>query len=341
MSEKANPVLVGGFALGGLVIAIAGLLVFGGGKMFEKKFVCVAYFQESLSGMDIGAPVEYKGVRIGTVSDVKLIVDRENKKLVRPVTILLEPSRLSFKTGENDRDFSIEGIENSIKDGLRAKLATQSMLTGKLKIELDIQPNKEAIFRADNKEILEIPTILSPIEAMKEQFGQMHFSAVFADIHEITESISTIVDNEETKNLTKELNKTLRAVQEMMVTANKQLSTVGESVSTMAVNANKLMGDLDGQIVPASENLASIATSAKLSMKNANKLMMEFAASMTPLMKETTVAVGRIGGALDERSTLRVELEDMIDSLAKAAKSFSELTSYIEQHPESLLRGKE
>lgn len=101
------------------------------------------------------------------------------------------------------------------------------------------------------------------------------------------------------------------------------------------------MIDLDGRIAPAGENLASIATSAKLSMKNANKLMLDFAASMTPLMEETTVAVGRIGGALDERSTLRIELEDMIDSLTKAAKAFAELTSYIEQYPESLLRGKE
>ncbi len=341
MSEKANPVLVGGFALGGLVIAIAGLLIFGGGKMFEKKFVCVMFFQESLSGLDIGAPVEYKGVRIGTVSDVKLIVDRENKKLIRPVTILLEPSRLSFKGGEKDRDFSVEGIENSIKDGLRAKLATQSMLTGKLKIELELLPDTEAVFRGDNAGILEVPTILSPVEAMKEQFGKMHFSKFFADIHKITESISTIVDNEETKTLTAELNKTLRAVQELMLNADKQLSTVGESVSAMAVNANKLMGDLDGRIAPAGENLASIATSAKLSMKNANKLMLDFAASMTPLMEETTVAVGRIGGALDERSTLRIELEDMIDSLTKAAKAFAELTSYIEQYPESLLRGKE
>ena len=341
MSEKANPVLVGGFALGGLVIAIAGLLIFGGGKMFEKKFTCIAYFQESLSGLDIGAPVEYKGVRIGTVSDVRIIVDREKKMLVRPVTIILEPSRLSFKAGEKDRGFSLDGIENSIKDGLRAKLATQSMLTGKLKIELDMQPDTEAVFKAENSDILEIPTMLSPIEAMKEQFGQMHFSAVFADIHKITESISSIVEDEETKNLTKELNTTLRAVQELMVTADKQLLTVGNNVSAMALNANKLMSDLDSKVTPVSADIASIATSARLSMKNANKLMLEFAASMTPLMKETTVAVGRVSGALDERSTLRVELEDMIDSLAKAAKSFSELTSFIEQHPESLLRGKE
>ncbi len=340
MSKKANPVLVGGFAMGGLVIAIVGLVIFGSGKMFEKKYECVAYFEESLSGLDIGAPVEYKGVRVGTVSDVRIIVDREKKSLIRPVTIVLEPARLSFQDGA-ERGINYEGIDSSVQDGLRAKLATQSMLTGKLKIELSMQPDKEAVFKSKDTSVHEIPTILSPIEEMKEQFSKMHLSMIADDIHKITEDISVIVDSEETKKLTMELNKTLRSVQTIIVNADKQLSSVGKDVSAMAVNASRLMTDIDGKVTPMSENLASIAASAKASMKNANKLMVDFAASMTPLMKETTVAVGRLGGALDERSTLRVELEDMIDSLAKAAKSFSELTDFIEQHPESLLRGKE
>ena len=151
---------------------------------------------------------------------------------------------------------------------------------------------------------------------MKEQFGSMHFSKVFADIHKITESLSSLVENEETQNLSKELNKTLLAVQ-------------------------KMVAGIDGRIGPASDNLASIATSARLSMKNANKLIISLSEAIVPLMNETTVAVGRVGGALDERSTLRVEFEELLESLTKAAKSFSELTSYIEQHPESLLRGKE
>ena len=141
MSKKVSPVLVGSFVLGGVALAILGLVLFGGGKIFERKFYCVAYFQESLSGLDIGAPVEYKGVRIGTVSDVRLIVDQSEHVLHRPVTISLEPNRVYLTSGEHNKSFSLEGFTDIVKKGLCAKLASQSLLTGKLKIELDFHPS--------------------------------------------------------------------------------------------------------------------------------------------------------------------------------------------------------
>lgn len=333
MSEKANPVFVGGFALGGLIIAITGLLVLGGGKIFEKKITCVAYFDESLSGLDIGAPVEFKGVRVGTVTSVKLIINSEEHVIVRPVTFVLEPSRVSFKEG-NERSFSYEGVDRSIAEGLRAQLASQSMLTGKLKIELSINPEQEAVFKEKDDSIHEIPTMLSPLASIKEKFGGLQLGDIFLNIKEITAGLAVIMKDEEVKILPAEINKAMRDLQAVMLSLDKNISVV-------AGNVNKLLGDVDGKIGSVSENLASMATSARQSMKNANKLMLDFVTSMTPLMKETTVAVGRISGALDERSTLRIELEELLDSLSKAARSFDELTSYIEQHPESLLRGKE
>ena len=185
MSKKANPVIVGAFVMGGLAIAIIGLVIFGGGKMFEQKFTCVAYFDESLSGLDIGAPVEFKGVRIGTVTDVQLIIDREKRAIIRPVTLALEPSRISFMEGDNNRTFSYEGIDKSIMEGLRAQLASQSMLTGKLKVELSMIPDLDPVFKEEDKSLHEIPTVLSPIAAAKEKLGGLQLGDIFFNINEI------------------------------------------------------------------------------------------------------------------------------------------------------------
>ena len=72
MGKKANPAVIGAFVVGAVVLAVAGLLVFGSGKMFKHtvKFVC--FFPGAVDGLNVGAPVRFKGVEVGSVIDVRL-----------------------------------------------------------------------------------------------------------------------------------------------------------------------------------------------------------------------------------------------------------------------------
>ena len=72
MSKKANPAAIGVFVLAALAIAAGALVVLGSGKLFRESMRIVAFFEGSLSGLDVGAPVELRGVRVGTVTRILL-----------------------------------------------------------------------------------------------------------------------------------------------------------------------------------------------------------------------------------------------------------------------------
>jgi paraquat-inducible protein B len=91
-----TPAAVGGFILGGLAIVVVAILFFGGGETFTPKTKAVVYFQGSVGGLTVGAPVTFRGVAIGSVARVALLVDPSTLTARIPVYLQLEPDRVTL-----------------------------------------------------------------------------------------------------------------------------------------------------------------------------------------------------------------------------------------------------
>ena len=72
MSKQANKTLIGAFVVGATALVIAGILIFGSGDFFAERPKFVMFFEGSVNGLNVGAPVTFKGVKIGTVKEVNL-----------------------------------------------------------------------------------------------------------------------------------------------------------------------------------------------------------------------------------------------------------------------------
>lgn len=70
---------------------------------FTQKIPYTVYFEDSVRGLSPGAPVEFRGMRVGTVKDVKLLIDAADDRIRIPVTIEIEPQRIEVKGGSKDR----------------------------------------------------------------------------------------------------------------------------------------------------------------------------------------------------------------------------------------------
>ena len=102
MGKKTNPKLIGGFVIGAIALVIAGILAFGGGQYFATKVKCVAFFPgASLSGLDVGAPVTFRGVKVGEVTSIVIKYDVARQKLRVPIQFDLDPAELQFVSGEH------------------------------------------------------------------------------------------------------------------------------------------------------------------------------------------------------------------------------------------------
>ncbi len=91
MSKKVSKSLIGAFVLGAIALAVAGVVIFGSGKFFKKTYKFVMFFEGSVKGLNVGAPVIFRGVKIGQVTDIRLRFDLKDLTVMIPVYIEIDP----------------------------------------------------------------------------------------------------------------------------------------------------------------------------------------------------------------------------------------------------------
>ncbi len=122
MSKKANTTAIGVFVVGAIVLVVAGIIVFGGGRFFKDTKKFVLFFEGSMQGLGKGAPVAFKGVRVGSVTEIKVILDSRDLSPQIPVFIEIEPDRFTELRGERLRRIgqgNIGSVSHRISGGKR------------------------------------------------------------------------------------------------------------------------------------------------------------------------------------------------------------------------------
>ena len=123
-------------------------------------------FESSVRGLSIGAPVEYRGLRVGEVTNVeaKVAPDLDGvEDISLIVTIVISPARLGLDAAEQDA--SIDFLKKAVRRGLRAKLKSASLLTGALFVELLEQPDAPvALFDELAEPYPRLPSIPSDLD---------------------------------------------------------------------------------------------------------------------------------------------------------------------------------
>ena len=149
----------------------------GNEEIYEKTYVrktrWLLNFDGCVRGLSTGAPVGFKGIKVGKVIDIKLEFDYDKLAFRIPVVIELEPGRIKMiGTQKIDRRRANEIL---VEKGLRAQLKQGNLLTGQLYIDIDIHPDEPPQKIKYDGEYPEVPTIPTPLE-------------------EITKSVTNIVD---------------------------------------------------------------------------------------------------------------------------------------------------
>jgi paraquat-inducible protein B len=224
MSSKTNPTAVGAFVIGAIAISVIAVMVLGGSSLFDRRFECIVYFDESISGLDTGAPVEFQGVRVGTVTDVRLEVYSKSGELLRPVRLQLEGGRFHHVDSQQHDGDSEAGMNRMVDErGLRARLASQSLLTGKLKIELGLHPNTPVVRKNRHTDVFELPTLPSALRQMKQDLSQLPIADMVTESHEAIQRLSQLMDPEVTGRTIRNLNDTLANLSSMLAKLDQRI----------------------------------------------------------------------------------------------------------------------
>ena len=364
---RAHPVAIGAFAAGAVALAIAAVFIFGANKLFTRKFPVVMFFDENVAGLAVGAPVAYRGVRLGQVSEIHSVVG--TPRIAVAATLERGPLLTRGSTAGISADQMRRTLEEAIAQGLRAQLALQSLLTGQLYVSLVLRPDTPASLAGVDRGALEIPTIptiMAQLEVGLEKVPLVHLPK---HLYETLEGSARLLQ-------APELAKTLEAVGPLLADARTLLRRLDAEVGPLVASlkgtsdtARASMEDVTRQLDrvvsglgPEASRLMTSLTETSDTARGAVKdvsgdlqktlaqLGPELAALAVKLeevsdtargtLERTQVTLQDVDGALSGDSPLGYQLKQALQELAAAARSLQALADHLERHPESMLTGK-
>jgi paraquat-inducible protein B len=309
MAQKSNPKLIGGFVVGAIVLVVIGVLAFGGGEFLKPKTQGVLFFDGSLSGLDVGSPVTFRGVKVGEVTSLVIKYDVVHQVLRIPVTIEIQPEKIQVITGERNS----HNIQLLVERGLRAQLVVQSLVTGLVSINFDFRPEVPIRLVGAEPGALELPTMPSDIDLLK------------ASIVGVLDKISKLPTEELSSNLIavlKEAGQTLETIQGTVKNVDTQIQPLADSVKGAADQAGRLFADTNTNLPKLVADLQQVLTTANSALGQADQ----------------TLRTAR--NAIAPDSPLYVRLDSALREVNGTAASIRVLAETLQRNPQALLMGK-
>ncbi len=327
MRRSANMTLIGAFVVGGIVLFIMAVILLGGGSFSGSKPTAIAYFDDSVSGLDIGAPVKFRGVSIGKVSQVLLrTANQAASDYSVPVVMEFAPDLLT-RRGLDQALLQKQGLRGSVDKGLRAKLQQQSVVTGVLYVELDYFPDTAFKLHEAKGEVAEIPTLPSNLGALTKAVSQTLDQLSRIDFVSITKKVDSILGRIDQGASKIEFDK----INGNLVQASANISKItGDPAITKAVGdfsaamqgIDGLVKRLSGKVDPVTEDIQGMAAAGRKALERLN----ETSDNLRTLTKPGSPA--------------RRDLDQALADVSEAAQAIRSLADFIERNPETIIQGR-
>ena len=329
MSQKTSPALIGAFVLGALGVLIVAVIAFGSGQFFKQSREFVLYFDNSVNGLRVGAPVKFKGVEIGSVKDIRLQIGEETQVNKIPVLIQIDLDKMISRGATGVVAADPEAFRRAIVErGLRGQLLMESLVTGLLYVGLDLFPDTpiRLVQQADVAyKYPEIPTTPTTLEVAQDavtriinKLEEIDFKGVTKSLTETVDGVNRLVNSPDLKASLSALHQTMPKVDEALLSIRKMTTTVDGSVAT-----------LSGNLEQTSDAAREAMLQAAIAIKQTDGAL-----------KAAEVVMINVNGVMDPESPTFYELRKSLREVSAAARTLRLLSSYIERNPRALIFGK-
>ena len=316
MAKQVNRKMIGGFVLIAVGILAASVVIFGSGEWFKKSLQYVLHFQESVKGLNVGTPVLYRGFPVGAVK--RVIIQADVKGLKDSVLVYVEiyPESVVVVTEDLGMQHWKDRMSDLIDRGLRAQLVPQSLVTGKLVIELNIHPDAEPPTRmSHDPEIQEIPTIPSTLSRLEGFLAKL-------DLQTVIDRLVSVLGNAD------------------RILSNPDIDASISEFKGALVDARVLINHVNSKVDPLTDNLNSTLTDGRRLINNVDEKVDPLYKLLADALESADAAFKSIEDIAGKRSTTRAELDNTLKEVAGAARAVRILSEYLQQHPEALIKGK-
>jgi paraquat-inducible protein B len=292
------------------------------------------FFEGSVKGLNVGSPVVFRGVKIGEVTNVKLIFDPQKFSALIAVYAEVDPESFTVSVPGEEKSVLEKArrgalLKPLVEKGLKAQLQTQSYVTGQLIINVDFYPDKPIRLVGLEKKYNEVPTIPTSMAELEKSIETLPLKEIGEHLNNSLGGIDKIVNSPELSGSISAAHQALRS-------------------------ADKLVKDVDAEIKPLASDIHNVSASAVAALDQAKKTLAlnegvpgQMAASFDETLKvlrgtleETKKAVAEMAKVAGQNPNLGYELHKTLEQVTALSRSIRVLVDYLEQHPDSLVKGK-
>lgn len=346
MDRQASKMLIGSFVVGAVVLAVAGVLMFGGSKFIKKSETFVLFFQGSVKGLNEGASVLFRGVKIGSVKSISLEADATDMVIYIPVIIDIEEGRIHVIRGSRQKEIA-ESLPVLFEKGLRAQLIMSSLLTGQLVVELEFHPDAPLKLVGLEKKYPEIPTLPSTFEMIFDKLKDLDFDSLVGKIVSAVDALEKVLVSPEIPEILKTLRTTIEDADKVVRKLDSRVYPLFNGIDGAVKEYGDLARHVDEKVGPLVADMGATVKDARKLVQTANHSMENLVATLDVSLKEANKALKKgaealvaVKGTVGKDSPVVYQLDNTLKEISAMARAFKSLASFLERHPEALLRGK-
>ncbi len=337
MSMKPNYFKIGVFVILATALIFGAAVVFGAGLFGQDRIYFETYFTEAISGLNVGSPIELRGVNIGKVEKIAF-VSKIYGDMVQTIEKTTKYGLCVVVVGSAPRD-SWQGLNleqanalllQMVARGLRFQI-TSNLLTGQSYIQADyFNPEEFPAFEIDwQPEHIYIPSVPSDLTTLRDSLNKLQK----IDVQKVLDSLDKAINDANMGELSQ---------QAIGLLSETRLKVRALDTETLSASANQVLDSMDRTVVDAnvpelSQQLQNFIAEVRQTNENLQKLL----ASPTPTQSNIPEMIARINAALSRIDRLianeRPQLEIILANFREISDNIKDLTGSLKEHPSELL----
>lgn len=322
MSAKAHPRLVGAFVLGAVALVLAAVLLLSSGDWFEKRDRFSVYFPGSLRGLNRGAAVTLRGIKVGEVVEVKTLLTGRPSPLIQiEVVIELVGDVLEAPPGVARPLVGLTAPEQAkvlIDRGVRGRLMSQSLLTGQKYIDFDFLPDEPARMSGLHPRYPELPTTPTAMEKLGDKAEDFMNKLADLPVDQMLENLRRTLESARSLLDSPDLHGTLAGARR----ATERVPPALEDVRAAVADARALMDTIGGETTSTASDARETMNAAREALDRVDRTM------------------GTMETTLQGTDEARVRAAQTMEEIDRTLKALRNLVDYIQTHPEAVVLGK-
>ncbi|MBO9332988.1 hypothetical protein C1I89_31460 [Achromobacter pulmonis] len=316
---KRNALLVGSFVVTSIIVLIASVLWLGGSDLLSSHQTAKIYYDGNVSGLTVGAPVTFRGVTVGEVTDVGIQMNMRSLDTTVPVSVKLQSSAMRFRDGSED---AIPDLPTLVKRGLRARLAMQSIVTGQKAIELDFLPDTPATLLGAPGE-MEIP-------ALRDRFGALIEQVADLPLRDISNDVRAAV---------KDMRSALSTMQTTLDSAATEFKLTTEQSRATLKTASEAIAHLEQNSAKTLQSIRTLADASKQTVVTAQPELVRLLAETRKASESANLAMTQLADMTSPNAPVRADLQSAVSDLSQAARGLRSLSELLEERPNAIIFG--